>query len=609
MQLVGGTASMRRTLKYCLLTGAAILFAALLLGPRLIDSDALRLALIDQLTTALGQPVSIQHLDLRLVPRPSLALRSAQTDFSDDPHARLRIGSLTASLSWRALLHGDVTITQLDIESVELDSSLISHLQRLTQGGGTSVTSRRPILHLNKATLNNVTWITADGRRLGPFVAKLVWLDSLRPSRVDIAQLDHRLEARMTPDETGVDFQLEASDWTPPLPHPFTLHQVRALGRYEMHSLNIHQASVDGFEGRMQLSGTLSWTPLWQVQAKLTGQHLDLPTLLAAVGVSPIQGHITGACAMSLEGAELMLSLRQPRLDCRLQHGLPQNTAVLKLQTEKQVAGLEYRLSATDLLLPIGPPLLFNKLESHGTLDRQQLRIQSVMVEGYQGSAEAQGKLSWHKGWQLNFESRTAKVQLAPLLAAFNRHSLDGQLDSHCKGKLSGGSFATLLTQPGLDCGFSLDQGELYNTDLEQAATLLRTSEQKTGSTPFDRLSGELHMAQGSTHFTDLQLKSTALVATGVLSIDPDDRLKGELSVALKNTAGMVSVPLVVSGPASTPSIRPTTSAMAGGAAGTMILGPGLGTAIGVKAGEAFQKFTRWLKPKGTGQHGEAVNE
>lgn len=60
----------------------------------------------------------------------------------------------------------------------------------------------------------------------------------------------------------------------------------------------------------------------------------------------------------------------------------------------------------------------------------------------------------------------------------------------------------------------------------------------------------------------------------------------------------------VQEGNLSAPQIRPTTSAVAGGVAGTLLFGPGLGTAVGVKAGEVFRKASGWFKKK-DGEEGD----
>jgi len=53
----------------------------------------------------------------------------------------------------------------------------------------------------------------------------------------------------------------------------------------------------------------------------------------------------------------------------------------------------------------------------------------------------------------------------------------------------------------------------------------------------------------------------------------------------------LISIPLKVSGTSSEPQLRPTNTALLGGMVGTTILGPGIGTALGIKVGESMGKF------------------
>ncbi|HWT28076.1 MAG TPA: AsmA family protein, partial [Methylophilaceae bacterium] len=59
----------------------------------------------------------------------------------------------------------------------------------------------------------------------------------------------------------------------------------------------------------------------------------------------------------------------------------------------------------------------------------------------------------------------------------------------------------------------------------------------------------------------------------------------------LKKGVSLATIPLQVSGTVSKPSVFPTKAAMAGAVAGTAVLGPGVGTTLGVKAGSAVEKI------------------
>jgi hypothetical protein len=94
-----------------------------------------------------------------------------------------------------------------------------------------------------------------------------------------------------------------------------------------------------------------------------------------------------------------------------------------------------------------------------------------------------------------------------------------------------------------------------------------------------------MDMQRGNVKLDQLKLRSSVLEATGKLQINSHDQLAGVIEVGVTRTGSLVSVPLKVAGNIEEPSLRPTDSAMAGGAVGTGLLGPGVGTAVGVKVG------------------------
>ena len=57
-----------------------------LAGPFVLDAETLRRALIDQLSTALGRPVTIERLQIKFLPTPSVRLATVKTAFADTAH-------------------------------------------------------------------------------------------------------------------------------------------------------------------------------------------------------------------------------------------------------------------------------------------------------------------------------------------------------------------------------------------------------------------------------------------------------------------------------------------------------------------------------------------
>ena len=597
---------MRKSLRLGLLVSALALVGALG-APYLIDSGSLRTTLAEQLSTALGQTVAVERLQVKFVPTASVRLTNVQTAFDDRPESVLKVGRIHMELSWRALLRGKLAVRRLSIETLDLNPVLLVHLRRF--GGDPEAATAHQGLNipLQDVQLSGVTW-TADGdRRFGPFTATLTWDKGLRPNRIDIAQEDGRLRALLLQNPDGIEVRVAAKDWIVPLDRPIELSRLQIRGLYRDNGIEIFQARLQLPDGGLRFSGPITWDTHWRIDANLNAERVNLSTLLPALGLPTFPGRIEGECSLSAEAPGLAALLRRPGLDCQLAYSQGETTSNLTIKTVPANDGVTYTLGARNLLMPIGPPMYFEMLEAQGWLDAKHLQIQTARIEGYGGNLESQGTLTWDPQWQINVDARSESIRLAPLLKVFQKRSLDGKLESRCTGTFKAAELSALLGRPDMQCDFNILEGEIYDADLERAANLLKTGSSGSGSTPFDRLRGQLQLKGDAARFSGLQLHSTVLEATGNLTVDAQDNLAGELSVGLKNTAGVVSVPLLVEGTVGAPLIRPTTSAMAGGAAGTLLLGPGLGTAVGVKMGEALQKARGWFKSQGNRNAPEAA--
>jgi len=134
-----------------------------------------------------------------------------------------------------------------------------------------------------------------------------------------------------------------------------------------------------------------------------------------------------------------------------------------------------------------------------------------------------------------------------------------------------------------------LRNGVLTKVDLVQAAS--NPGNAKGGATRFDDLTGLINVDAGGYHFNELKITSGALNADGKVDISPALQLSGMLDTNVKGTMGFVSMTMVVSGTLNKPSVAPSGSAWAGAAVGTVILGPGLGTAVGIRIGGFLNKL------------------
>ena len=259
-------------------------------------------------------------------------------------------------------------------------------------------------------------------------------------------------------------------------------------------------------------------------------------------------------------------------------------------------------LSAQNWKLPAGPPIMLSSLAASGVVNADGLTLSTIDGRLYDGSVTGKLAVGWKKDWTVagNFDVR--QVEIGPLVALFSKETtLSGRLLASPVIDMRAPSAAQLAEAISVESDFKVENGVLYKVDLAAAPKVLFNKDaMKGGDTRFDQFSGHLSVDPAGYHLTGLEISSGAIKAQGELSISPKQELSGRIDVAVRGTSGLVSTPLAVSGTVQDPTLFPTKAAMAGAAAGTALLGPGVGTTIGMKAGQFTERLFRKKPPKKT---------
>jgi uncharacterized protein involved in outer membrane biogenesis len=242
--------------------------------------------------------------------------------------------------------------------------------------------------------------------------------------------------------------------------------------------------------------------------------------------------------------------------------------------------------------LPTKMPVVLNTGEFDMWLKGSQLEIPSFKVGLYDGTITGDARLSWQGNWHASGNYSIDEISL-------KEPSYNANPNTYMTGLLSGnGTFkstakhANQLTDAmQLALPFTVKDGVLHGLDLVKAASLVLKQDNVDGETQFDQFSGQLHIAGARYKLNDLKVSSGLLTADGQVTIKPSKTLDGEVNVALKKSVGLVVVPLVISGDLENPTVLPSKSALAGAVAGTAVLGPGVGTSLGIKASKSLNKI------------------
>lgn len=242
---------------------------------------------------------------------------------------------------------------------------------------------------------------------------------------------------------------------------------------------------------------------------------------------------------------------------------------------------------------PAGPAILFDELIVKGVATLDDASFSQVSAKLYGGTVTGNATVRWLKGLQFKGNLDINQVELkslVPLLAPGT--NMSGKLNAKPVFSASAAAANQLTNALRLQTSFNVQNGVLHGVDIQKAATNLIKKDSGGGETRFDVLSGHLRMERGAQHFTNLKIVSGVLGADGNVNISAQKELSGRINASLKAAKiTAANVPLNVSGTVEHPLLLPTGGTMAGAAAGTAILGPGLGTSIGMKAGQFAEKL------------------
>ncbi len=254
-------------------------------------------------------------------------------------------------------------------------------------------------------------------------------------------------------------------------------------------------------------------------------------------------------------------------------------------------------VNANKWTLPVGLPLLIDKAKLEMHLKGSKLSIPKFDIALYGGKLTGDAVLSWpeNKGKANWKTSGNLSVDNLSVQRPSSMVSKGVYLSGNLFGK---GNFSASAKEAGhlsdnlqANFQFKVNNGVLHGLDLVKVASLLIKQSQSGGETQFDEFSGVLNSTGKQYHLRDIKISSGLLSAKGQVKVKPNKALDGTMVVDVKNSMGLTAIPLDVSGTVSKPVVLPSKAAIAGAVAGTAILGPGVGTSLGIKAGGAIDKL------------------
>lgn len=263
----------------------------------------------------------------------------------------------------------------------------------------------------------------------------------------------------------------------------------------------------------------------------------------------------------------------------------------LKAKVMPRNKGHQILINAERWRMPVGIPALIDQGVLEMYLHDKQLDISKIDIALYNGNLAGDAVLLWSKDWRISGKLKLTQLSVEALSRMISPSVyLSGNLFGNGRYSATAKQASGLADNLSADFKFNIHHGVLHGLDLIKLASLL-TKQTQGGETQFDEFAGNLNVKGKQVALRDIAMRSGLLSASGQVKVKPDQALDGLVEVSLKKGISLTSIPLQVSGTVAQPSVMPTKAAMAGALAGTAILGPGVGTSLGVSAGGAVDKI------------------
>ncbi len=546
-------------LKRLLLIFVALLMLAML-AAYLIPLNAY----VPQMERALGArlqvPVSIGSLRAAMLPAPHLELRDVSAGGQDG----IALRSVAVSpvipdlLAGRLAMHVEVRDGAAHLDRL---NALAETLTAMPVDEGAPVVRELRLFQLI---------LLAPQVAIGPLEGKLEFAETGALQRAWFALDEQKLTAILTPlPERRFALQLRAAAWD--MPSQLAGARVDELqldGVLGQAELLAQRFSVVSQGMRAEGSGRLRFSDGLEVRAVLRKAEVPLDRLMTLLG-RPV----------GVGG----LLLASGKLDSR-------GDNLQELARRVNFSG-EVRLSAVTATVSEGfrRSLVVDSVRSRVELSAGRLDLRDLHAELYGGSLS--GEMGVDRGKSV-LDARLAAqgINMRPLVEALTNEVLfAGRMEGSAVLTMNLDRLERFPENLRLRGDFHLRDGTLSKVDLAQVAS--NSARGDGGVTRFSDLTGTLRVNASGYRFGELKMSSGSLKAEGRIHMTPALRLNGMLDVDVKGTAGLVSMPLVVSGTLDQPQVRVSGAALAGAAMGTAVLGPGLGTALGVRLGGFLNKL------------------
>ncbi len=200
--------------------------------------------------------------------------------------------------------------------------------------------------------------------------------------------------------------------------------------------------------------------------------------------------------------------------------------------------------------LPLLPDVMFSDFSATGDIGNGEVDFSEIAGHAYGGILTGSGKLSWHKGWQVQGRIQAKAMELEKL---FPQLKFTGEV--FAEGNYSSQSVKLLQLGEALrmDGSYEVKKGVINGIDMVETARLSSHEHLPGGRTHFDSLTGALQLEGHNRHFRQVKITSGILNANGSFDISNNNILSGNFNTEIKMREG--NNPLVLSGTVTEPKL------------------------------------------------------
>lgn len=540
------------------------LFAVLALASAVVHFAPLD-AYVPEVEQRLGgllhEKVGIRQLRLAMLPLPHLEFLDVSVGGQDGIAAR----SADVQLDLPALLAGKLAVRRILIKDGAAHFAQVRKLVALFADPSAATQN----VALRELQFSGMSLIV-PGMALGPLEGRLEFASAGRLKLAWFATEAQKATVTLLPQpDRRFSLVVQAHEWVPPQFPLLPLDDMQLVGVVGEREVVVQKFSATSRGLRAAGSGKVDFADGWRIEAMLGQLEIPLARLMVLLG-RPVG--LSGA--LSATGA----------LTCRAD-----SPAALKKGCRFSGDATVRRIEA-HVVTGARHPLVIDEIKAHVAMQPERLELGGLKAKLYGGSLSGTASVN-RKTAVLKADIAAGGIIMRHLIEALsNEVSFSGRMEGATKFSMRLDEFERFPGNVQLTGDFHLRDGVLGKVDL-QAAVGAGKMAANGGATRFDDLTGLLSVDATGYHFRKIKIVSGSLNATGYMDIDPALQLNGMLDADIRGTGGLASMPMAISGTLEQPVVRPGKAAMAGAAMGTMILGPGFGTAVGIKVGGFLNKL------------------